>query len=249
MIIPKLNDKLLPNYSQLCTEYYELDKPHAPEDALAYYSNHASQSEGIILEPMCGSGRFQIPLLLKGYDIVGFDSSPSIIKACLERCTRLGITTKNRVFLASFDNFVPDDIYKLIFIPSGSFSLLIKNKEVDQALKFIKKYLAKDGKFIFEVDMLAAKNKNPNIWQQSFAMKPDGNKIILNSFSQFNENTKIETTICCYQLWQDDQLIKQETEHFKVRLYEDAEILNLLKKYNFKIIAKHQPYTKDIASN
>ncbi len=51
-------------YGSLCTEYYELERPNAPEDALRCYLQFAQEAHGPILEPMCGSGRFLIPLSL-----------------------------------------------------------------------------------------------------------------------------------------------------------------------------------------
>lgn len=45
-------------YQSLCTQYYDLDKPEAPQDILEYYAAYAAQVKGPILEPMSGSGRF-----------------------------------------------------------------------------------------------------------------------------------------------------------------------------------------------
>lgn len=58
-------------YRGLCTEFYELDKPNAPEDALQCYLYYAEEAQGKILEPMCGTGRFLIPLLERGLKVVG----------------------------------------------------------------------------------------------------------------------------------------------------------------------------------
>jgi hypothetical protein len=49
-------------YKILCTEYYELDKPNAPEDALQWYLIYAEEANGLILELMCWTGRLLIPL-------------------------------------------------------------------------------------------------------------------------------------------------------------------------------------------
>ena len=49
-------------YGKLCTQFYDLDKPTAPPEALAFYLKHARQANGAVLEAMCGSGRFLIPM-------------------------------------------------------------------------------------------------------------------------------------------------------------------------------------------
>jgi len=53
-------------YGSLCTEFYDLDKPSAPADALAFYVERARKAGGRVLEPMCGSGRFLLPMSLAG---------------------------------------------------------------------------------------------------------------------------------------------------------------------------------------
>ena len=48
-----MNKESVP-YRSLCTEYYELDKPSPPADALKCYLNYAKEAGGSILERMCG---------------------------------------------------------------------------------------------------------------------------------------------------------------------------------------------------
>ena len=45
-------------YGKLCTEFYDLSKPEAPADALEFYLRHLDNTDGPVLEPMCGSGRW-----------------------------------------------------------------------------------------------------------------------------------------------------------------------------------------------
>jgi hypothetical protein len=44
-------NKESPPYRVLCTEFYDLDKPFAPEDALQCYLQYAEEAKGPILEP------------------------------------------------------------------------------------------------------------------------------------------------------------------------------------------------------
>lgn len=45
-----MNKESVP-YKALCTEFYELDKPNASEDALQCYLLYAEEAQGKILEP------------------------------------------------------------------------------------------------------------------------------------------------------------------------------------------------------
>ncbi len=83
-----------PLHSVLCTQYYDLDKPDAPDDAFAFYLQYANRIEGKILEPMCGSGRFLIPIMELGYDIEGFDASQFMLEALYIKCKNKKIKPK-----------------------------------------------------------------------------------------------------------------------------------------------------------
>jgi len=71
----------LDTYLSLCTEVYDLSKPAAPENAYAFYRDYAMNANGLILEPMCGTGRFLLPLLEEGFDVQGFDASEHMLQA------------------------------------------------------------------------------------------------------------------------------------------------------------------------
>ena len=45
-------------YLNLCTQVYDLSKPQPPQDEYEFYRSYATAANGLILEPMCGTGRF-----------------------------------------------------------------------------------------------------------------------------------------------------------------------------------------------
>src|SRR2546426_8874921 len=81
-------------YKALLTEAYDLDKPEAPPEPLAYYMRHIRACGEPVLEAMCGSGRFLAPLLAAGVDVAGVDASADMLAAwgarCLERWIKAG---------------------------------------------------------------------------------------------------------------------------------------------------------------
>ena len=107
------------SYGKLCTEFYDLDKPHPCPEGLKYYRAAAERSIGPILEPMCGSGRYLIPLMEQGFSIAGFDNSEAMLRACRKKCLTKGLYPD--VVKADFKTagilFAKE--YGLIFIPDG----------------------------------------------------------------------------------------------------------------------------------
>lgn len=58
----------LDTYLSLCTQVYDLSKPAPPEEAFRFYREYVMRAKGAILEPMCGTGRFLLPLMEDGFD-------------------------------------------------------------------------------------------------------------------------------------------------------------------------------------
>ena len=65
-------------YGNLCTEMYEILHKDAPLDELSFYLSYAEKGMNI-LEPLCGSGRFLIPFLERGFNICGMDMSTEML--------------------------------------------------------------------------------------------------------------------------------------------------------------------------
>ncbi|MCH9621706.1 MAG: hypothetical protein S4CHLAM20_11320 [Chlamydiia bacterium] len=236
----------LASYQTLCTEFYDLDKPSAPQDALTYYLKKAKQAHGSILEPMCGSGRFLIPLAKEGFKITGFDSSKSMLDLCLHKSQRENLTCG--LYEKNFETFESDELYDLIFIPSGSFGLLTSENEINKALESLHQLLTPAGKLILEIETIYEQTTSPDIWQNKWLKKDDGSILSLNHVSNFNKTTSLETTLCRYELWQNNKIIKTEVEEFVRKLYQPTELDNLLDKHGFKVSKKLIPYTSEEAS-
>lgn len=78
----------LPQYKGLCTEFWDLDKPKPPAKEYAFFREYVAQSSGPILEPMCGTGRYLIPLLEEGFNVEGFDASSHMLHALRSKCAK-----------------------------------------------------------------------------------------------------------------------------------------------------------------
>lgn len=229
-------------YQRLCTEYYDLDKPTAPPESLAIYTEYATKSKGPILEPMCGTGRYLIPLLKLGHNITGFDSSSYMVDVCQRKLRQENLYSK--IAVASFETFSFQGLYGLIMIPTSSFCLLTTNEAASIALKFVVKHMAREGKFIFEVDTPKSVNTPQGVWKGSWVNKSDGSKLVLNTVSRFNAESGIDEILCRYEFWQDNMITKTEVEDFRLRLYEMREIEALLEEHNLVVVNKWLPHSK-----
>lgn len=138
----------MPSYGPLCTEFYDADKPEAPADAVDYYLARAKSAGGAVLEPMCGSGRFLLPLLRAGVDIEGVDAAPAMLDACQRRAVLEG--QKPVLHLQTLEALELPRKYRMAFVPSGSIGLLT-DTALPSVLRQIKRHLEPGAVLLLEV--------------------------------------------------------------------------------------------------
>lgn len=136
------------SYGPLCTAFYDADKPSAPADAVTYYLHRARQAGGPVLEPMCGSGRFLVPLLRAGVDIDGVDAAPAMLEACRRRT--LPDDPQPALYLQALEELALPRKYQMAFVPSGSICLLAE-PTLSAALCRINRHLEPGASLLIEL--------------------------------------------------------------------------------------------------
>ena len=231
-------------YRTLCAEFYHLDKPTAPQDAISYYLKQLDGIHGPILEPMCGTGNFLLPITQAGYQITGFDNSKSMLDICHDKCRKQGLSCN--LFESDFQKFNAENSFDLIIIPNGSFCLLTTEEEIQLALSKLYGWLHSDGKFILEIETLHAKSSAQEVWKARSIKKNDGSIIVLNYTAQFNQDIGIETVLCRYEHWKNNQILRTEVEEFNVKLYDPELFQKILEKHGFEVTRSLQPYNQNV---
>jgi SAM-dependent methyltransferase len=229
--------KKLDTYLGLCTEVYDLSKPEAPEDAFPFYQKYVHNSHGKILEPMCGTGRFLLPFLQEGYDITGFDASEHMLAALHHKAQKQGL--EPTVWHGYIEQMRTNDSYGLIFIPCGSFGLLIDNQTAQNALKTFYNLLEPQGLLVFEIETPHALPSTFGTSRSSVYHRPDGHMIVA-TFFDTSAHDNILTTLCRYELIADHHVIHTEIEDFKVRVYEPEHWITFLKQIGFSSVYLRQ---------
>lgn len=144
------------SYGPLCALFYDLDKPQAPRDALAYYLSRAKEAGGPVLEPMCGSGRFLLPLLRAGVQIEGFDASPAMLAACHLHAAKQNL--KPVLYCQFIEQVDLPRRYRMAFIPSGSIGLLASDHALHLALVQLRRHLEPGAVLLLEIIPLSEEN-------------------------------------------------------------------------------------------
>ena len=230
-------------YGNLCTEMYEILHKEAPLDELGFYISYAEKGMSI-LEPLCGSGRFLVPFLEKGFDIVGMDLSKELLAKLKEKAPEAKVV---RGDILEFDS---EQRYDYIFISSGSVSLFTDMELCKAILLKMKYLLKKGGKFVFAVDTIADRCPDDSDYKISISVKTkDGYDLILKNKNFYDENTQTQFSSSIYELYNEIELLQREEMDFQTHLYQLGEMEQYLQNVGFTNVKVYSSYEKTIAEN
>ena len=235
------------SYGRLCTEIYDLDKPEAPPDKLDSlvktrrkldsYIGHLEKASGPVLEPMCGSGRFLIPLLERGTDIDGVDASPDMLDACRRKGASKGLEPV--LYQQALQELSLPRRYGFMFIPYGSFGLIVDRQEAADSLKRLYEHLLPGGKLVLDVETPRAASKPAEAgswgarWGGGWVTRADGAKIVLSHLNTYDADDQLQESVERYELFKNGRLVETELEDFTIRFYERDEFQLLLEQVGF----------------
>lgn len=226
------------SYGALCTEFYDLDKPGAPELALEWYSN--ALPAGRVLEPMCGSGRFLLPLLQRGFAVDGFDPSPAMLDACRAKLAEAGLETGLWAqTLQALELPVKD--YAAAFIPASSFCLIVDRDAAQEGLRRLRAHLAEGAPVFIEFELPQPGDDWPK--ESTKTLTNGKRQIRLVSRVEYDAAEQIETYTNVYELKVSGRVTQTEHELLRLRCYSPEQMRGLLEEAGFgRVEVSHPPF-------
>jgi len=233
------------HYGKICTLMYDLDKPVVPEIDLAFYLNYVEKANGSILQPMVGTGRFALPLMEKGFKIDGVDVSADMLTKYRRVCEERGYDAN--IYESSLAEMELPERYTLIFITSGSFSLIIDDDEISRTLTNINRHLLPGGIFVFEVSEYQDAHKLDHHWNGKWVKSPEG-EIVLQSVVQNHQDrdSDIVHSLVRYELIREGQLVGTEFQEFSLKFHNKGgdTLKVLLEEHGFEDVIYYNDYDK-----
>ena len=215
----------------------------APREELDFYLSYAEKGKKIS-EPLCGSGRFLVPFMERGFDITGLDLSEEMLNKLKEKAPGA------KVHRTDITEYFTEERFDYIFISSGSVSLFTDMDLCKKILHKMKDLLKKDGRFIFAVDTIADKCPNNSDYKTSISVKTkEGYELILKEKNYYDEKTHTQYSPSIYELYDGTKLLQQEKMDFQTHLYELGEIEPYLREIGFTKLNVYSSYDKKIAEN
>lgn len=220
---------------------YDLDKPVVPKDALFFYMDYAKKSAGPVLEPMCGTGRFLLPLAESGIAIDGFDNSAYMLDTCKRKCEAKQL--KPNLWIENIEDFDAGRQYALIIIPAGSFGLIITDDAVTKSLNRLKAHLLPGGTLVMEIETPSSKPENSIEWVETKRGKrPNGDTLVENVKTSYDSDNKLSHYHLKYNLVVGGEIVETECMDFVTRLYYREEFIETLNDIGFKKVRSFKAY-------
>lgn len=237
-------NKTTPNYyGRLCTEMYEILHKTPPEDELQFYLSYAKKNMKI-LEPLCGSGRFLIPFLERGFDISGMDLSEEMLAKLKQKAPDAKVIQKDII------EYSTEEKFNYIFIPSGSVSLFTDINLCKKFLRKIKDLLTPKGNFVFAVDTIFDRRTDDSDYKVNISVKTkEGLNLILKEKNYYDDKNQTQFSPSIYELYNNTELLRIENMDFQTHLYRLGEMEQYLKECGFNTILTYSSYKKEIAVN
>jgi len=234
-------------YGNLCSLFYDIDKPLPNQEELDFYLSFANKNMNI-LEPMCGSGRFLVSFAEKGFRIDGFDISKEMLEKCVAKINKLNAKNNNILQCCGFKEFSSDKEYGFVFIPSGSFSLIINRDEIIENIKILERLTKQTGKILIELEINENIEKDivsGNYSEKKVVKKNDIEIAFSQKITKLDKAENVIYSICKYELFENEKYVKEEEENFNIKYYQPIEFENYIKGTSLKIKNKYINYNKE----
>ncbi len=222
------------SYGQLCTLFYDADKPVAPDAEVTWYAQRLPQEAGPLLELMCGSGRLLVPLVASGLKLHGVDSSAAMLGSCEARLAARGHSSP--LFRQDLAHLNLPFRYGGAFIAAGSFQLLAEPDAAMTALQRIRAHLVEPGLLL--LNMFIPSNSEQRLGAPLVEVRTvqlgDGSQIALRSETTVWAETRMSRTEYRYAHRRGATRLAEEHETLTLTWYPPDDIAAMLADAGFR---------------
>lgn len=215
------------------------DEPQLDHD---FIKNMLGKNPGPALDVGCGTGRLLLRYLRAGLEVEGVDTSSDMLAMCRKKPEHQGL--KPVLYQQAMQNLDLPRKYKTIYIPCGTFVLVIDRVQAWEALRRFYDHLESDGLLIFNIfwpfDEGGPLSEKPlggfGEWGDLWTHKqPDGS--VIAQHLMIEKIDRVEQLLLArrrYQLIRDGQVVQEEIFDSNERWYYKHEMILMLEKVGFQ---------------
>jgi SAM-dependent methyltransferase len=135
---------------ELIAPYYDLEHAGYQED-VDLYLNYALAVGSPVLELGCGTGRLLEPLVCRGIEVVGVDSSPAMLALARKRLQESNLLKHVELIEADARTLRLSERFRLAFVALNSFAHFTTRQDQRAVLAVIHQHLLPGGTLILDL--------------------------------------------------------------------------------------------------
>ncbi len=237
----------LKEYRKLHAEWYELvsaGTDHRKE--IDFWARCIAEAGEPVLELGSGTGRVLVPLLERGFDVYGLDTSRDMMKRCRAACKAKGL--KATLYEQSMLEFSLRRKFGLVILDSGGLGLFTSDEEIRSVFKRVMAHLKPGGLFVYEFEPVSARarqNWNSGNWVGDWLCGDDGAVIAWRQMRKYDVATQTWEILFIVDKFVDGRLVESEANEGTGRYFTVKEAVQFARSAGFTAIKATDWLTDD----
>lgn len=226
--------------------YYDPENDDVTDD-LALYSEIASETEGLILDVGCGTGRVMFHLAGEGYTVHGIDKSPEMLERARRRMQ--GRTDLRERCIVMEGDILTDKLpakYALIILPYNTFMHLNGDGQQVEALRRLTDLLEEDGQLVIDMpnagEHFAASDDGSIHLERSFVEPETGHYVMQQSVARLDRTAQMQYITWIYDEIDAQGVVKRTVAPQVLRYVFPGEMLLMLELAGLSLVERYGDY-------
>lgn len=220
------------NFNDWADVYDIIYDKRQDSDGIEFYKSQIRDTEGLVLEMACGTGRMYIPLLEEfGERIHGLDISEGMLEKTREKCATNDL--EPTLYQGDSSKISLENTYDLVYYPFSSLQHLRGIKDQKETFQNCYNHLNEGGLFIFDLPVPSFEyvEDNYEVLQQESVWRGD-TEYLIEFYSEITNEFKMECDMMQRVINADTQEIMFQTT-FELTLLPKEQVELLLESTGF----------------
>lgn len=237
------------DYSGLVAAAYDQFFGGEPFWDQAYFSGRIRENGGRALEVACGTGRLLVPLARDGLDVEGLDTSTDMLDILRAKADALGLSpVLHQAPMQSFD--LPAR-FRTVFVPAGTFMILLDDDEIRSTLECCLRALEPGGELLLPLDGQQPEAGEEVDWRERrnvFVPEYDAHLRIFER-NAYNPATRLTNWQLRYEVDQPGRARDIFHRAHRLRHHLTDEFMAMLSRAGFERVAMRRGYTESASAD
>jgi SAM-dependent methyltransferase len=241
------------NWTGLAATAWDPSGGDEPQADHPFLHDLLERQHGPALDVGCGTGRLLLRFLRDGFDVDGVDTSSDMLEICRQKATTLGALPS--LYLQPMQQLDLPRRYATIYIPCGSFCLVIDRNEAWETLVRLYAHLEDTGILVFNLfwpfadgePLSAEPLGGDQVWQELWSHPQADGSLIAQQLMRLRID-RVEQLLIAKRRYQQivaGNVVAEEVFDANERWYFKHEMILMLEKAGFQQVEVKGNWSND----